>query len=208
MANPHVGICHFGQEEEEEEAFHKALFGPTFTHLIQLHPMYQCDVSKKLRLSSSPKDEYLLTLRFPKKLWKGVNECMSGAISWSSDSTAVVIDYSKFQSSYLDNRLDTFKTNNIPSFIRQLNLYGYRKVSLHYRIFVGNPENADAHVFRNDSFLRGRPDLLQGVTRKTGLLRGRMVHRKSDPCSATSSGSATSYPRDILDEARTPHCQV
>ncbi|XP_064466639.1 heat shock transcription factor, X-linked member 4-like [Ornithodoros turicata] len=166
--------------------------------------MFPSEVSKKLSLSNtSPKDQSLLTLRFPKKLWKIVNECKSGAISWSSDGSAVVIDYTKFQVDYLDNRLDIFKTSNITSFIRQLNLYGFRKVSPHYRVSVGNPENADVHIFRNDSFIRGRPDLLQGVTRKTGALRARMLHHKDDP---TQSSSGRSH-HVGMDGSRVMQCQ-
>lgn len=132
----------------------------------------QVSSPKKAQLSSASKDQPLLTLRFPKKLWKIVNDCKSGAISWSTDGTAIVIDYAKFQIDYLDNRLDIFKTKNITSFIRQLNLYGFRKVSPHYRVAVNN-ESPDLHIFRNDSFVRGRPDLLQEVTRKTGALRSK-----------------------------------
>ncbi|CAN8031022.1 unnamed protein product [Ixodes persulcatus] len=172
--------------------------------------MYPSNVHSKLHISTSPKDQPLLTLRFPKKLWRIVNECRSGAITWSGDGSAVVIDYSKFQSDYLDNRLDIFKTSNITSFIRQLNLYGFRKVSPQakltpsYELSVAAPKSADVHVFRNDSFVRGRPDLLQGVARKTGALRARMMHRKSGAqFSASSSGTG----RSLLDRARMMHSQ-
>lgn len=172
--------------------------------------MFPSDLAKKLFLSNTsptPKEQSLLTLRFPKKLWKIVNECTSGAIAWSSDGSAVVIDYTKFQTDYLDNRLDIFKTTNITSFIRQLNLYGFRKVSPHYRVSIGNPNSADIHIFRNHSFIRGRPDLLQGVTRKTGALRSRMFHHKDEPSFMQSSPSS-SMPHPVgIDPARIMQCQ-
>ncbi|KAH9375720.1 hypothetical protein HPB48_017598 [Haemaphysalis longicornis] len=137
---------------------------------------------------SSSKDQSLRTLSFPNKLWKIINECRSGAICWTTDGTAVAINYAKFQSDYLENRLDIFKTNNITSFIRQLNLYGFRMVSPQYRVTMGNPERPDLHVFRNDFFLRGRPDLLQLVTRKTGALRAKMSQRDDGAGAGPSSG--------------------
>ncbi|KAH6948735.1 hypothetical protein HPB50_026093 [Hyalomma asiaticum] len=126
-------------------------------------------------------DEPLLTVRFPKKLWKIVNECKSGAIAWSEDGTSIVIDYLKFQCEYLDNPLDTFKTKNITSFIRQLNLYGFRKVTPHYRTSGKSTECPTdlPHIFRNDSFVRGRPDLLHEVTRKAVALRSRQRKHRS-----------------------------
>lgn len=141
----------------------------------------------QLRPSSS-KDQPLRTLSFPNKLWRILGECTSGAISWTSDGTAVAINYAKFQADYLENRLDIFKTRNITSFIRQLNLYGFRMVSPQYRVTVGNSERPDLHVFRNDYFVRGRPDLLQSVTRKTGALRAKMSQRDDGAGPGPSSG--------------------
>lgn len=152
--------------------------------------MNPADESEEQQLSpSASKDQTLRTLSFPNKLWKIVNECRSGAISWTTDGTAVAINYAKFQSDYLENRLDIFKTNNITSFIRQLNLYGFRMVSPQYRVTMGNPERPDLHVFRNDSFIRGRPDMLQAVTRKTGGLRAKMSQKEDGASPGPSSGA-------------------
>lgn len=140
---------------------------------------------KKFQPSSRRKVSSMLAVRFPKKLWKIVNECKSGAISWSADGKAVVIEYAKFQTQYLDRRMNMFKTSNINSFIRQLYLYGFRKVSPHYKVICANQhDGADVHVFRNESFLRGRPDLLPRVTRKGGVMRPRAMLHADEPCSA------------------------
>ncbi|KAH6935836.1 hypothetical protein HPB50_010525 [Hyalomma asiaticum] len=126
-------------------------------------------------------DEPLLILRFPKKLWKIVDDCKSGAIAWAEDGTSIVIDYLKFQYDYLDNPLDTVKTKIITSFIRQLNLYGFRKVTPHYRTSGKSTECPTdlPHIFRNDSFVRGRPDLLHEATRKAVALRSRQRKHRS-----------------------------
>ncbi|XP_040079406.1 uncharacterized protein LOC115324044 [Ixodes scapularis] len=72
-------------------------------------------------------EEPLISLHFPQKLWRIINECTSGAISWSVDGKVVVIDYANFQSTYMYEQQEIFKTSNMRSFIRQLNLYGFRK---------------------------------------------------------------------------------
>lgn len=148
---------------------------------------------------SVPRQQSLHSLRFPNKLWRIVNDCRTGAITWSNDGKSIVIDYTKFQLDYLTNQLGIFKTCNINSFIRQLNLYGFRKVSPHDRTTVRNQYPGDIHLFRNDSFLRDRPDLLQNVTRKTGPLSIREVRRRPEPKPRPSHGL---HPQDSLPTPR------
>ncbi|KAH8019038.1 hypothetical protein HPB51_016138 [Rhipicephalus microplus] len=119
---------------------------------------------KKAPDSSASKDSPLLPLRFPEKLWMIVNDCKSGAISWSVDGSAIAIDYMKFQVGYLKNRPDIFKTKNISSFLRQLNMYGFKKISPPCSL---DSEKTGLHFFRNRSFAKGRPDLLPEVNRKS-----------------------------------------
>ena len=66
-------------------------------------------------------------VRFPEKLWKIVNECSSGAIKWSPNGNSILINYDLFQNQYLNDFLH-FKTKNLSSFVRQLNLYGFHKL--------------------------------------------------------------------------------
>ena len=52
------------------------------------------------------------------------------AIHWSSDGRSIVItNVEVFKQSVLDNDAEMFKTKNFTSFVRQLNLYGFRKVT-------------------------------------------------------------------------------
>ncbi|XP_028404787.1 uncharacterized protein LOC114527325 [Dendronephthya gigantea] len=94
------------------------------------------------------------------KLWSLVNDDTIPSIHWSHDGEKVVIENpTKFTAKVLassDKQL--FKTNNISSFIRQLNLYGFRRVK----------ENCGKVplIFQHGSFKRGRPDLLVDVKRK------------------------------------------
>ncbi|XP_076664988.1 heat shock transcription factor, X-linked member 4 [Andrena cerasifolii] len=117
-------------------------------------------------------DCIFLSLRFPQKLWRIVSECSSGAIQWSQNGTTILLDYKRFQEQYLDGGNSIFKTRNITSFIRQLNLYGFRKVTSHNRDPICNSHNPDVHEFLHENFRTGRPDLLSMVYRKTpGKLR-------------------------------------
>ncbi|KAL0118605.1 hypothetical protein PUN28_009345 [Cardiocondyla obscurior] len=109
-------------------------------------------------------DCMLQSMRFPQKLWRIVNECETGAIRWGANRDTVLLDYKKFQAEYLDARRPIFKTSNITSFIRQLNLYGFRKVTC--RDPVCNSCNPYVHEFVHDNFRSDRKDLLANVCRK------------------------------------------
>ncbi|KAM0733099.1 Heat shock transcription factor, X-linked member 4 [Formica fusca] len=110
----------------------------------------------------------LQSMRFPQKLWRIVNECQTGAIRWGANGDTVLLDYKRFQTEYLDARRPIFKTSNITSFIRQLNLYGFRKVTSHSRDPICNSYNPHVHEFLHDNFRADRVDLLSKVCRKTG----------------------------------------
>ncbi|XP_008547805.1 heat shock transcription factor, X-linked member 4-like [Microplitis demolitor] len=109
----------------------------------------------------------LLSTRFPQKLWKIINECKTGSIRWSLSGTTILLDYKKFHEEYLSPPQSIFKTSNIASFIRQLNLYGFRKVTSHNRDPSCNSRNPEIHEFLHDNFNRDRADLLSKVCRKT-----------------------------------------
>ncbi|KAJ9587696.1 hypothetical protein L9F63_018876, partial [Diploptera punctata] len=118
-------------------------------------------------------DNVLLSLRFPQKLWKIVNECKTGAIQWSNKGRTILIDYKIFQDEYLTCKKSMFKTTNINSFIRQLNLYGFRKVTSHNRDPLCNLQNPNVHEFLHDNFQSGRSDLLSEVSRKACRIKNK-----------------------------------
>jgi len=107
-----------------------------------------------------------ITLKFPAVIWRIVNSCSTGALLWESDGMSIRVDKAKFEDEYL--RTQTFfKTKNFQSFIRQLNIYGFRKIPTNY------PKGQDDAVFvyRHDFFRRGHPELLTEVVRNTAIRR-------------------------------------
>lgn len=100
------------------------------------------------------------TLRFQHKLWQIVNNCRSGSVFWSESGDSVIFKLSQFKKEYLDHNVSFCKSNKIASFVRQLNLYGFRKL-----MKSNYSSKADLHEFQNIFFKKGRKDLLVNVTR-------------------------------------------
>ena len=114
------------------------------------------------------------TLRFPQKLWNIVNESNSSSLCWSQSGQTILLNYEDFQHEFLQTANSYFKTTNIASFVRQLNLYGFKKINSHNRpkehlntISSDSMTNCVHHEFLHEYFKAGRLDLLSRVCRKT-----------------------------------------
>ena len=106
----------------------------------------------------------------------------SNAIRWSQDGRSLVIsDIETFKDHVLETEDEMFKTKNFASFVRQLNLYGFRKLQVNNA--KGDP-TVDMH-FEHPNFRRDRPDLIPLVHRtcnsakKRASLRG--IHDTYSP---------------------------
>jgi len=92
---------------------------------------------------------------FVAKLYEIVDDASCNpVISWTAEGTSfVVLNPDVFQNELLPKY---FKHNNFSSFVRQLNLYNFKK--------LGKPNYWE---FKHDFFIRGQPDLLQCIRRKS-----------------------------------------
>ncbi|KAB0354001.1 heat shock transcription factor, X-linked member 3-like [Muntiacus reevesi] len=102
-------------------------------------------------------------LSFPRKLWRIVEDATFTSVHWNDKGDMVVIEADLFQMEVLQRRgVDQIcETDSIKSFIRELNLYGFRKI---------RPSDCSAGrmmmIYRNSNFQRDKPLLLQNIQRK------------------------------------------
>ncbi|XP_074598848.1 uncharacterized protein LOC141853412 [Brevipalpus obovatus] len=102
--------------------------------------------------------------KFPYKLWHLVNNDDEDSCEWCDDGESIVIYRELFAAKYLNKTHGLFKTNNFTSFIRQLNLYGFRKV--HHAFPSYSSTRGTRCIYKNPMFIRGKPELLESIKRK------------------------------------------
>lgn len=101
---------------------------------------------------------------FLTKLWTLVEDPQTDElIRWSPSGTSFhVFDQGRFSKEVLPK---FFKHNNMASFIRQLNMYGFRKVVHLEQGGLVKPERDDTE-FQHPFFIRGQEFLLENIKRK------------------------------------------
>ncbi|XP_075395970.1 heat shock transcription factor, Y-linked-like [Tenrec ecaudatus] len=122
----------------------------------------------------------LLSLTFPRKLWRIVESNRFKSISWAASGTSIVINEELFKKEVLERKspFNIFETQNMKSFARQLNLYGFRKTgkncqrSASLADFLEEEKEASTfnklQFYRNPNFQRGCPQLLMRMKRRVG----------------------------------------
>ncbi|XP_027547979.1 heat shock factor protein 2 isoform X3 [Neopelma chrysocephalum] len=106
---------------------------------------------------------------FLSKLWALLGETPSNRlITWSQNGKSfLVLDEQRFAKEILPKY---FKHNNMASFVRQLNMYGFRKV-VHVDSGIVKLERDGPVEFRHAYFRQGREDLLEHIKRKVSSSR-------------------------------------
>jgi len=96
------------------------------------------------------------------KLWKMINDPQcDDLIAWSDNGQSfIIMDPPKFS----QELSKYFKHNNLSSFIRQLNMYGFRKFATIENSGL-HPGNDDLHFYHPD-FVRDKPERLEAIKRK------------------------------------------
>ncbi|KAJ6655253.1 hypothetical protein lerEdw1_005597 [Lerista edwardsae] len=106
---------------------------------------------------------------FLSKLWALVGDAPSNQlITWSQNGQSfLVLDEQRFAKEILPKY---FKHNNMASFVRQLNMYGFRKV-VHVDSGIVKMERDGPVEFQHPYFKQGREDLLEHIKRKVSSSR-------------------------------------
>uniref|UniRef100_A0A2K5PL93 HSF-type DNA-binding domain-containing protein n=1 Tax=Cebus imitator TaxID=2715852 RepID=A0A2K5PL93_CEBIM len=81
------------------------------------------------------KDSDFISLTFPRKLWKIVENDQFKSISWGEDGTCIVIHEELFKKEILERKdpYRIFKAESIKSLVRQLNLYRFSKIRQNFQ---------------------------------------------------------------------------
>ncbi|NXK34047.1 HSF5 protein, partial [Piprites chloris] len=123
---------------------------------------------------------------FPAKLWLLVNNPRVRSVRWDARAQGLLVDRPLFERELLGGgsgvtgEAEVFKTKNFGSIVRQLNLYGFHKLTMgpagpalrHRLVPPGagdSPDSPDGprHHFWNPHFRHNRPDLLVRIKRLT-----------------------------------------
>ncbi|KQK85015.1 hypothetical protein AAES_43161 [Amazona aestiva] len=125
---------------------------------------------------------------FPAKLWQLVNSPRFGSVRWDARGEGLLIDQRLFERELLGAApagqgaaltAAFFKTRNFPSFIRQLNLYGFRKLGPGpLQGLAGGDGGGSAGPllhFHSPHFRRDRPDLLVHLKRLTSANKAKLA---------------------------------
>ncbi|XP_004468283.1 heat shock transcription factor, X-linked-like [Dasypus novemcinctus] len=127
------------------------------------------------------RDNHLISLPFPKKLWITVNSNQFASIWWDCDGTYIGINEKLFEKEILEregpNKI--FETDCMKSFIRQLNLYGFSKIRQddHKSVCLTNFFTEERPVcivnkvefYYSPCFKRDSPHLLTKMKRRVGI---------------------------------------
>ncbi|XP_053542144.1 heat shock factor protein 5-like [Ictalurus punctatus] len=123
--------------------------------------------------------------QFPGKLWRLVNDPQIRSIWWDASGEGILVNQLPFEAEVLQvprQVTEYFRTTDFLSFVRQLNLYGFRKERIDFDISDNQPNisstDAQLHHFHNPYFKRDKPELLVKLKRLTPLNKAKLAGRE------------------------------
>ncbi|XP_042125256.1 heat shock transcription factor, X-linked member 3 [Peromyscus maniculatus bairdii] len=113
----------------------------------------------------------ILSLPFPRKLWTIVQNEAFKSVKWTEEGDTIMIEVDLFQREvlHLKGAKKIFETDSLKSFIRQLNMYGFRKIC-HETSVISSGENRRIMMYRNFNFQRDKPGLLKYIWGKENIV--------------------------------------
>ncbi|XP_065069334.1 heat shock factor protein-like [Rhopilema esculentum] len=154
------------QRKRPRDFFEEALMRKSIDYLAPQHQV-------PLIIQQSLTFDSIDGQNFPYKLWFIINNPQfSDVLHWSQDGMAIVFPDDRLFVQRILKRKEgkIFKTESLKSFVRQLNLYGFRKVMSDRYDGVGRSKFGS--MFDHEYFIRGRPDLLEYVKRRCNVKLG------------------------------------
>ncbi|XP_034355067.1 heat shock transcription factor, Y-linked-like [Arvicanthis niloticus] len=131
--------------------------------------------------SEPDEDSNLFSMTFPRKLWKIVGSDKFKSIWWDEDGTYIVINEELFKKEVLERKAPfrIFETDSMKSLVRQLNLYGFRKMRQNFQRSASLPDflaeekgisaSCKLQFYQNPNFLRDCPHLIEKMKRRIGI---------------------------------------
>ncbi|KAF4087656.1 hypothetical protein AMELA_G00073190 [Ameiurus melas] len=123
--------------------------------------------------------------QFPGKLWRLVNDPQIHSIWWDASGEGILVNQLPFEAEVLQapkQVTEYFRTTDFISFVRQLNLYGFRKERIDLDVPDNQPNisstDAQLHHFHNPYFKRDKPELLVNLKRLTPLNKAKLAGRE------------------------------
>ncbi|XP_036893253.1 heat shock transcription factor, X-linked member 3-like [Sturnira hondurensis] len=108
----------------------------------------------------------LFRLPFPQKLWRIVEDDAFTSVHWSHKGDTVVIEIDLFQRQVLSRKgaEKIFESDSLKTFIRLMNLYGFRKIRPSNSICC--PRTRRRMIYYNPNFQRNKPLLLKNIKKR------------------------------------------